>query len=341
VPTASQLSSSPEILVDDAEKIVIVYSVPVNEGRGIYIVQSDDLGRTWSQPINVMDAVEAGWDSTDRPAISLSGDGTLHVLFTRYSLREDGRSEGLYYSQSSNGGMTWSQPQVVSERSVQWSRMVYLNDGALHILWQERLGTGWVTFHQLSRDGGVSWETPITVTNLLEDSAEVAFATDVGGNMHFVQVYQRDDTLVLQVLMWNGSQWGPPEERVVGLRDNNVVYSTAAEVSSGGTIQVVLSLGYPDLANKVKSEMLSIGRSVGQFSPASSASLLLISTPSALSDLPVTVDIEPTSTESSPLTGIYDSPAPSRRNLFVMLLVGVLVVVIFVFVIPARKKRSN
>lgn len=341
VGTGSQLGSSPDILADDSGKIIIAYSIPLNEDRGIYIVQTEDLGRIWSRPVNVINAVGENWDSTDHPLLSLTGDGTLHILFNRYSLREDGESEGLYYSQSTNGGLSWSQPRVVTENFVRWSQIVSLNDQPLHIVWQEKLGTGLVTLHQVSRDGGVSWENPVSVSNLPDNSAETALATDAGGHIHIIQTYVREDNLVLQVLMWDGSRWGSPDEREVNAREGYLEYSTIAEVSSQGTLQVVSSLVYPDSVDEAGSDVLSISRSVGQFSDDQIPPPLLISTPSALSGLPEMVNIQPTSTEPSPISSFVDTSAPSRKNLFGLLLMAAALIGVFVFVLPARKKRKS
>jgi hypothetical protein len=344
VPTPSQLSSSPDILVDDSGKIVIVYSVPLNEGRGIYIVQSNNLGKDWSHPISVMDAVAADWDSVDHPIVRLSRNGRLHVLFSRYSLREDSRSEGLYYSQSADGGMSWSQPHLVSERHVQWSRMVYLNNQSLHLVWQEKFGTGFAILHQISQDSGVTWGNSLTVSNLPDGFSQAALATDAEGRIHVVLTSIRDDNLVLQMLTWDGSQWSPQEGREVNIRENTPEYSTVAEVASQGALQVVVSLVYPDLVNDIRGEIIGISRSLGEFSGAPIPAPLLIATPSALTALPEmvgTVDIQMTPTGSSPLANVVDVPAPSRRNLFGWILVGVLTVLVIVFLLPGRRKRSG
>jgi hypothetical protein len=328
VGTGSQLGSSPDILTDDSGKIIIAYSIPLNEDRGIYLIQTEDLGRTWSGPVSVVNALDENWDSTDHPTISLTSDGTLHILFNRYSLREEGESEGLHYSQSTIGGLSWSQPRVVTENYVRWSQIVSLNDRSLHIVWQEKLGMGYTTYHQLSLDGGVSWDSPTSVSNLPDSSAGITLAADISSQIHVIETYSRNDSLVVQVLVWDGSRWSTPDEREIDPREGWLEYSTIAEVSSKGTMQVLISFVYPDSIDEA-----------GEFSDGEEIPPLLISTPSALSVPPETVDILSTSTEPSPISSLVDTSAPSRRNLFGWLLIAVVLIGVFVFVLPRRKKR--
>ena len=341
VPTGSQLNSSPDILADDSGKIIIAYSIPLNEDRGIYMIQTEDVGRTWTGPVNILNAVNQNWDSADHPVISLTGDGTLHMLFNRYSLRENGKSEGLYYSQSSNGGYSWSQPRGVTGNSVRWSRIVSLSDQTLHVVWQENLGLGYTTYHQVSHDGGLSWDSPTSISNLSGGPVYITLATDTSSHIHIVQAYGRNDGLVVQVLAWDGSLWSPFDEREVDAREGYLDYSAIAEVSSQGSLQVVTSLFYPDSVDEAGSEVLSISRSVGQFSGDQIPPPLMISTPSTLAELPEMVNIQPESTQPSPISSFVDTSAPSRKNLYGLLLMVAALIGVFVFVLPARKKRKR
>jgi hypothetical protein len=109
VSSSSALTNSPDILVDSSDRIVIAYAITLNENRGIYLVQSTDVGETWSEPIRVFDAVAANWDMVDRPKLAVTEDGKLHILFTQYSLLGNQQPIGAYYSVNSlfNGMKSW------------------------------------------------------------------------------------------------------------------------------------------------------------------------------------------------------------------------------------------
>ena len=43
-------------------ELLVVYAIPLNEPRGVYMVRSADLGATWSRPVRVFDGAAAGWE---------------------------------------------------------------------------------------------------------------------------------------------------------------------------------------------------------------------------------------------------------------------------------------
>jgi hypothetical protein len=136
IPTVTRLNSSPDILVDSSGTVLIAYAAPFNEGRGIYLIQADGRDLVWSLPVQVFDAVGAEWDRVDEPEISLTSDGTLHLLFSRVS-RDGEYAIGLYYLQSQDGGLTWSSPELIREGSITWSDLVSTDGVTMHRLWQE------------------------------------------------------------------------------------------------------------------------------------------------------------------------------------------------------------
>jgi hypothetical protein len=339
VPTSSPLGSSPDILVDDVGRIAIAYAVPLNEDRGIYVVRTDDLGKTWSQPYKILDAVAVNWDSVDQPMLSLSGDGHLHVLFKRISLREDNKAAGLYYSHSADGGVSWSQIQEITEQIVSWSRIVYLSDETLHLFWQEKSGLGSTIFHQFSRDGGTTWEGLESVSNLPDESMRASLATTPEGRIHLVQSSRGDGKLIVQALTWEDSRWTTQTGREVEIKDASVEYGLSVAVSSEGAQHVLFSLDYPGLSVEAGSEVVGYSRSLGEFGTGQTRPPLLIAAQSASSTPSEILDVQPTPTEPSPLANLVVTTPPSRRNLSGLLLVGAVVVLLLVFFLPGRKKR--
>ena len=173
-------------MVDASGRITIIYAVPLNEIEGY----------TWCNPL-IMDLPGqplswylwglAGWDVVDAPKITLSNDGTLHVLFSRQSLGTSG-SVGMYYSQSQDGGLTWSDPQNVTESLVSWSDIVPYGDQTVHRLWQEDNGLAVANLSQVSQDGGVTWGKVLDVTDVSEKVFPVTLATNGGGQLSFIQL---------------------------------------------------------------------------------------------------------------------------------------------------------
>jgi hypothetical protein len=340
IPTPSQISSSPDILVDDSGKVVIAYSVPLNEGRGVYIVRSDDLGKTWSQPLRVFDAVSANWDLADQPKIGLSGDGRLQLLFSKSSLREADLSGGLYYVQSSDGGTTWSQADVVSEKPILWSRILGFDKQMVHRLWQEDNGVTLDTFHQVSRDGGETWESLVKVASSNDTSIKMTLTRDLEGHLYVAQTHVEDGSLVVEILKWDGFRWTSQDGKEIHIEDDNAQFSTILDVSQKGLLSVMVSITYPDLTNGLENEIINFTRSLELSSKSQTPLPFLIATPAVATALTDSPGVQATPTESSPLANLNDAPASSGKNLVGLLLIGGVIILIIVVIWP-RKKRDG
>jgi hypothetical protein len=68
--TTSFMGMSPKILADNSGIVYVVYSKPINEDRGIYIVKSTDGGINWSDPSQAYDAEADSWDIADTPVLA-------------------------------------------------------------------------------------------------------------------------------------------------------------------------------------------------------------------------------------------------------------------------------
>ena len=152
---------SVDVAWDAAGTVYVAYSVPVNEERGIYLVQSKDHGTTWSEPLQVFNGAAAGFDLVGAPSLLTSENGFLHIIWKQQSIQGDGVPQplSLYYTRSEDGGHTFSDAELVVEEPVAWREIVTDGKGNLHLLWQpqDTLTTVW---DQVSLDGGRSWQFP-------------------------------------------------------------------------------------------------------------------------------------------------------------------------------------
>lgn len=92
-------------------------------GQRMRVVRSTDKGATWSAPITIAQYLGIGTvdavtldpvrDGAGIPNVAAGSDGRVHVTWqdSRFS---SGRIDGIAYSQSSDGGLSWTAPTLVS-----------------------------------------------------------------------------------------------------------------------------------------------------------------------------------------------------------------------------------
>ena len=346
LPSPSQWTSSPDMVVDASGRIVVVFAVPINEKRGVYLVESVDNGTTWSTPVMVFDAEAAGWIMVNNPKIALTGDGHLHVMFTNYSGLTNHPAE-LYYSHSSDGGTTWSSPDIVSDGSVVWSDIVSYDGLIIHRLWQQDKDLVVANFDQMSTDGGESWGSATAITGVSSNIMPVTIASNSHGELHLIQLVEEDAALYLkeynlsiQDWRWNGEKWESQPFQELSIKGDSAKFSLAAGISTQGFLSVSLTASYRDLSGDTKSEIYTIGRSVGMTEAAGTPDTAILPTPTN-EPVPVSpTEIQPVpSVEPTPFPDLSgNEPSAASKNLVGIILVLIVVgLVVFVFLRRAKK----
>lgn len=288
---------------DSAGVIYMAYSVPVNEERGIYLVQSKDQGTTWSEPIQVFDGAAAGVDLVGGPSLLTSANGSLHVIWKDQSIQEDGnpQSLSLYYARSEDGGQTFSDATQVVEEPVAWRELVTDGKGKLHLLWQPQntLTTVW---DQVSLDDGHTWQYP---QGLPDEGGLAAVTTDPAGRLHLVGA----STGSIGYWLWDGSRWQTEEPLSWPLSSQQESQGEllAATVNKQGKMVVVLAetTGQGDAAER---NLLYSVRTL-------ELPQIQIATPDALTQTPLPPTLTPaTSTPERLLTPTASVDNPSLNE---------------------------
>jgi hypothetical protein len=268
LPAPSNIVSSPDILIDAAGKIVIAYAVPLNEDRGLYFIESDDAGTTWSKPTKIINAIDADWDLVDQPKIILAPDGHLHLLFTQYAIEGPIRKPiTLFYTQSRDGGNTWSTPETVSEGLIQWSDLIR-NGETIHRLWQEKTELVVVNNDQVSLDSGETWMRKNTISgnNSGKNNSVNAIYNHLG-YLHFVQLININEMLLLQDWFWDGASWVSDESIELSsqnLDGKEIQSSISACITSDGVLNVAILVDFVDYSNELQNNITNIRRMVGE-----------------------------------------------------------------------------
>jgi hypothetical protein len=343
IPSKSKVNSSPDILVDGSGMLLVAYAVPINEQRGIYFVESSDAGNSWSQPYKIFDAASAGWDVVDQPKICLTGDGRLQALFNKYSLLGDGRqAQGLYYTQSANGGTTWSEPEVVTEHAVLWSDIACSDQQNVHRIWQEENESYYASLDQVSQDGGQTWNDPIYITSLSEKPTSGKLTSSENGQIYFITIVE-DDNLVMQEWGWDGAAWKLLDSKELLLKGKSTPLAITAGITTKGSLGVLVSAqNQEDPEATLKHEIIVLSRSLELPKNDQPTTPAIISTPAAVATQSDLLNSYPSPVDTPSLVNSGDSPLRKiNKNTWGLLFIGGLVVLFFIVFRPRKAKEHN
>lgn len=247
------LAAYPEVASDPSGYVYIVYSIPINEKRGIYIHRSTDLGKTWDDPVQIFDGTAAGWEIVEKAAMTINASGHIHVIFTRKTFEPDSAGQGLYSSRSMDGGQTWSTIELVSARKVVWTRIFAQGDHNLHRLWKEDQNGQITMLHQYSNDGGQTWSRVLRVTDTSETIQPAGAAIDSYGGLHVLEMLsESDDRLELRYIRWQNGRWIAEDPRDFGRGQVSDKTAFDMAITSKGLLAAMGSRTYLDLDTRKK-----------------------------------------------------------------------------------------
>jgi hypothetical protein len=216
--SAFGLADSPRIGVDLAGILYIVFVVPLNEGRGIYLVRSEDDGQSWSAPQQIMNAAAINWQQIDHLSLAVSSSGELHIAYVDLGIPGSGVSRGVYYQHSPDGGLTWDAPVQLAGAGTDWPELAISNN-QVHLVYLGAKGAG--AFHrwtplitsELAESG---WSTPFPIPGWQTTIAGYEMTADgrpeVTGTLHLVG--SSADIGDLFYNTWDGAKWSSVEAYV-------------------------------------------------------------------------------------------------------------------------------
>jgi hypothetical protein len=242
-------ASAPDIVVDPAGVIYVAYAIPVNEGRGTYLVISTDRGENWSEPIMVFDAAAADWEIVDRPQLAPASDGRIHLMWLRQALPVGSNATALYYAHSEDGGYSWSEPTKVedgsqSETSIVQSQIAAIGEFVVYRAWQAWNGRQVALWHQQSLDGGLTWSQPSHLSGSSAAAEPMVLVQDGAGQVHLLQVLEDQDShgpAVLQIWTWQDERWLAREGLKLGGNMSGYSSVLAAAIGPDGHLATLYS----------------------------------------------------------------------------------------------------
>jgi len=297
---------SVDVAWDAAGTVYVTYSVPVNEERGVYLIQSKDHGSTWSEPLQIFDGVAAEFDFVGAPSLLISENGSLNIVWKQQSIQGDGvpQSLSLYYTRSEDGGQTFIDTQPVVEQAVAWREIVSDAKGNLHLLWQPQ-DTVTTVWDQVSFDGGRSWGFPQALPN---EGTIAAMMVDSVGQLHLVDAGPGS----FDHWLWDGSHWQsepPVHWSLASQQDNAQVELFAAAVNRDGKMVVVLAV--PTVEDDVPESTLLYSVRILELPPKETTT---VKVPTQTLSPPTSIPATPTLERSPTPASVVESESAIPRS---------------------------
>jgi BNR/Asp-box repeat len=167
-------------------------SCGVNGGGFDVVVQrSTDGGKTWSKMQSITGSGFSG--ALDAPVV-VQKNGTLDVLYEQFPTPASSTSfgpGGEEFTRSTNGGRTWSTPVAVGASVGTIAAGTWWIDGDLsmdrsgnlYATWDTQSSTSDVGWLSYSKDGGMTWSTPLRVTPGTGTAEELVSSASVGSGI--------------------------------------------------------------------------------------------------------------------------------------------------------------
>ncbi len=224
-----------------AVHVVWVERVGLNESSVMYR-RSDDVGRTWNEPVSLVTPDEDRWFVI--PEIAASGND-IHVVYTD--------SGAIRYLRSHDRGATWEPPALVGRAEHNpWNPVVISTASSIHVAWREtafRRGEPGYLRYSTSEDG-VTWSEPFRIAEFMRwsgwnstrhpglavsdgvvhaawETAGDRIERDGGG-------FQRISNVMYRRSLDGGATWQDPVQFTDGMRQTSPTLTAA-----GDDVQIV------------------------------------------------------------------------------------------------------
>jgi hypothetical protein len=184
-----------DIAADPSGNIYVLYS-QLGLDSGVNFIKSFNSGLTWSEPVSLFNTSDPTGSQEGISPLRIISDtrGWLHATWTRYG--SDGNGKAIYYSQSRDSGMSWSEPFEVAEWQPGWYEVDWLSAGILgneiHLVWE---GSSRVAalMERISYDNGQTWANSNQILpDLVGENGFADLITDIANRMHLLVVKRAD-----------------------------------------------------------------------------------------------------------------------------------------------------
>ena len=239
LPSPRESATWPSMVSDGENTIYVAYTIPLNEDRGVYLTRSEDNGDSWSEAVQVFDGVAAGWDLIGPATLTRTLDGSLHLVWTRWTQIPEMQATVFAYARSQDNGETWTEREIVAQEPILGNSILGVQERLVHRIWTGLIDGRPVIWHQFSEDGGITWSSAGRVVDPGLIPGPTALIADQNENPIIIQLAESTaGQLVLQEWVWTVDRWVLGDRRI--LQDAAInADSVAAIAAPDGQIAVM------------------------------------------------------------------------------------------------------
>ncbi len=355
LPAVGDVGGWPSLALSPDQTLHAIYTVPLNENRGVYHTLSTDQGLNWSAPTLVFDAAADNWQMARNTDLRIDRNGRLHAVWAHSTLPSSEDPLGAYYAYSDDQGLTWSEPGIIDLDGAGYPQLELTNNGQVHITWVRIGFAGLEVWHQWSPDNGQTWSEASAIPGTQNVTTDFGFASNGQDDIYLSGILTTEqNSASLFFTFWNGQEWVGYDTTLLGIdaaQDAGVraqllpngklglVYRVQATTSSGVPQYVV---GYTQ--RQVTSELIA-AQEVFPTQPAVEDTALEPTEDAgdAIAVAPTLTKIGPTVMPAPPVVD-YDAvdaanDSSSSRNLQIALVaVGMIAVTLFSLLFLRRRQ---
>src|SRR5579864_8326913 len=208
---SSGFSFNPRIAIGGAGSVNVVWEDETPSNTNIMFSHSTNAGATFGTPINLSnDSAESG-----SPQIAVDTAGDIYAVWEHDSL-----NLGIFFSRSTDGGVTFSTPAVLSVSTLgSFSPQIALGpNGSIGVVWEDDVSlTSDISF-SYSADHGATFSFPQSLSYHTGNSVSPEVAIDLTGNIDVV---------------WENDSPGNFDVFFSRSADNGATFSTPQNLSHG------------------------------------------------------------------------------------------------------------
>jgi hypothetical protein len=208
----------PQLAIDSSGVIHIAFG----QEKSVFYSQSKDSGRTYSQPMQLPEAIVFALGRRRGPRIAASGE---NICISFVSGKQEGRGDLLAYC-STDSGKTWSAPVTVNDAPAAAREGLHAMAagprGAMCCVWLDLRSGKTEVYAATSTNGGKTWDKNVRVyrspSGTVCECCHPSVTHDASGALH---------------VMWRNALGGARDMYLSSSSDSGKLFSSAVKLGKG------------------------------------------------------------------------------------------------------------